>query len=296
MSSLHTRLNLSAAAASVTVALCLTLLKLWALSQTHSLSVAASLADSALDLLVSAVGLIGIAYAARPPDHDHAFGHSSAEDLTALGQALFLLITAFTLAGVSLRRLLAPTPASLQAEGAGIMIMIVSIGLTIGLILWQRWVAKQTGSRVVAADSLHYLSDLLPSLGAILALGVSERFGISSVDTIVGLIASTVLLIGGIRIGNGAWDALMDRRADPELISGIERLIAEHPGVMGFHNLRTRTAGSQTFVDFHIELDGTLSLNQAHAIGARLKRRILRTYPQTDVLIHKDPRPARAQS
>ncbi|MBK0326891.1 cation diffusion facilitator family transporter [Rhodobacteraceae bacterium F11138] len=291
MVSRTTRLNLSAAAASVAVALCLVGLKLWALSQTRSLSVAASLADSALDLLVSLVGLIGIAYAARPPDHDHAFGHTSAEDLTALGQALFLLITAITLAGVSLRRLLLPTPAALESEGAGIAVMAVSVLLTLGLILWQQRVARQTGNRVVAADSLHYISDLLPNLGAILALWVSARFGISQVDTIVGLIASTILLIGAIRIGNGAWNALMDRRADPALIARIETLIADHPGVLGFHDLRTRTAGSRTFIDFHIELDESLSLNEAHAIGAGLKHKILQTFPQTDVLIHKDPRP-----
>lgn len=290
MSSHHTRLNLSAAAASVSVALFLVVMKLWALVQTQSLSVAASLADSGMDLVVSALGLIGIAYAARPPDHDHAFGHSSAEDLTALGQALFLVATAIALAGVSLRRLLAPTPAPLTSEGTGIAVMLVSILLTGALILWQRRVARLTGSRVVAADSLHYLSDLLPSLGAILALWLSARFGFTDVDTVVGLVASAVLFFGAVRIGNGAWNALMDRRADPGLIAEIEGIIADHPGVMGFHDLRTRTAGSRIFVDFHIELDGTLSLNQAHAIGAGLKHRIIQSFPQTDILIHKDPR------
>ncbi|SFT67738.1 cation diffusion facilitator family transporter [Sedimentitalea nanhaiensis] len=290
MSSHHTRLNLSAAAASVSVALFLVVMKLWALVQTQSLSVAASLADSGMDLVVSALGLIGIAYAARPPDHDHAFGHSSAEDLTALGQALFLVATAIALAGVSLRRLLAPTPAPLTSEGTGIAVMLVSILLTGALILWQRRVARLTGSRVVAADSLHYLSDLLPSLGAILALWLSARFGFTDVDTVVGLVASAVLFFGAVRIGNGAWNALMDRRADPGLIAEIEGIIADHPGVIGFHDLRTRTAGSRIFVDFHIELDGTLSLNQAHAIGAGLKHRIIQSFPQTDILIHKDPR------
>ncbi len=291
MSSEHKRLNLSAALASVSVALCLVILKLWALDQTQSLSVAASLADSGLDLLVSALGLAAVSYAALPPDHDHAFGHGSAEDLSALGQGVFLLVTALALATVSIERLLTPTPVTLAAEGAGIVVMAVSILLTGALVLWQRHVARRTGNRVIAADSLHYVSDLLPNVGAIAALWMSSRYGISSLDTIVGLLAALVLFIGALRIGIGAWHALMDHRADPDLIAGIETIISAHPGIMGFHDMRTRTAGSRTFVDFHIELDGQLSLNQAHAIGAELRRRIIDTYPQTDILIHKDPYP-----
>ncbi|MDU9002707.1 cation diffusion facilitator family transporter [Sedimentitalea todarodis] len=289
MSSQHTRLNLSAGTASVTMALCLVVIKLWAVVQTQSLSVAASTADSALDLLVSALGLAGIVYASRPPDDDHAFGHSSAEDLTALAQALFLLVTAVALAGVSLQRLLSPAPAPLASEGTGITVMVISIVLTGALVLWQRRVARLTGNRVVAADSLHYLSDLLPSLGAILALWLSARYGITDVDTIVGLIASVVLFAGAVKIGTGAWNALMDRRVDPALIAEVETIIRDYPGIMGFHDLRSRTAGSQIFFDFHIELDGTLTLNEAHAIGAGLRRRIMETYPQMDILIHKDP-------
>ena len=83
------RLNLAAGAASVLVAAVLVALKLWALGQTGALSVAASLADSGMDAMVSLAGLMAIVYAARPPDDDHHFGHTSIEDLTSLAQALF---------------------------------------------------------------------------------------------------------------------------------------------------------------------------------------------------------------
>jgi ferrous-iron efflux pump FieF len=81
----------------------------------------------------------------------------------------------------------------------------------------------------------------------------------------------------------------MDRRADPEVIRGIEAIAASHPGVLGFHDLKTRTAGRRIFVNLHIELDGSQTLDEAHAIGAALRREIVRAYPQADVLIHKDP-------
>ena len=80
----------------------------------------------------------------------------------------------------------------------------------------------------------------------------------------------------------------MDRRADPEITEGIAAIARAWPGVRGFHDLKTRTAGSRVFVHLHIELDGDQTLYQAHEIGAALKRSIIATYPQTDVIIHKD--------
>jgi ferrous-iron efflux pump FieF len=282
------RMNLSAGLASVIVAAALVGLKLWAFGQTGALSVAASLADSTMDLMVSLGAMAAILYAAKPADEDHAFGHSSAEDLAALGQSLFITIAAGTIAWSAVNRLLAPTPGHLEAEELGMTVMVISILLTLGLVWWQGRVARRTGSRVVAADRLHYLGDLLPNIGAILSLWASSRFGMGQIDSVVALGAAAMLAVGAARIGKGAWDALMDRRADPAIVAGIGRIAADWPGVRGFHDLKTRTAGSRIFVNIHIELDGDQSLRDAHAIGAGLRRAILDAYPQADVIVHKD--------
>ncbi len=271
------------------MALILVLAKLWALGETGALSVAASLADSALDLMVSLAGLAAIAYAARPPDDDHAFGHSSAEDLAALGQSVFILISAGVIAWAAIARLMAGPPGPIEAEERGIVVMVLSIALTLGLVLWQRRVIRATGNRVVRADQLHYLGDLVPNIGAIVSLAASAWMGLGQIDSIVALGAAAVLAAGALRIGKGAWDALMDRSAEPAMVAGIEEIVQGWPGVHGFHDLKTRTSGSRVFVNLHIELDGEQSLRQAHANGAALRRAILRAYPQTDVIIHKDP-------
>jgi ferrous-iron efflux pump FieF len=283
------RLNLSAGLASVSVALVLVALKLWAFGQTGALSVAASLADSALDLMMSLGGLMAILYAARPPDEDHAFGHSSVEDLAALGQSVFIVISAGVIAWTAVLRLESEEPEPLAAEGAGMAVMAVSIALTLGLVLWQRRVAARTGNRVVKADSLHYMTDLVPNIGAILSLWVSARFGIYQVDAVVALGAAGMLAVGAINIFRGAWDALMDRTADAATVAGIEAIVRDWDGLRGYHDLRTRQSGSTVFVNLHIELDGDQTLHQAHAIGAGLKRAILTAYPHADVIIHKDP-------
>jgi ferrous-iron efflux pump FieF len=284
----QTRLNLSAGLASVSVALVLVLLKLWALGETGALSVAASLADSAMDLMVSVGAMAAIFYAARPPDEDHAFGHTSAEDIAALGQSVFILVSSSVIAAAAILRLTSQKPQTLMDEGRGMAVMAVSIMLTLALVLWQGRVARRTGNRVVSADRLHYLGDLLPNIGAILSLWASARYGLYQIDSVVALAAAGMLAIGAIRIGKGAFDALMDRRADPKVIEGIARIAGDWPGVHGFHDLKTRTAGSRVFVNLHIELDGDQPLRDAHDIGAALRRAILEAYPQADVIIHKD--------
>jgi ferrous-iron efflux pump FieF len=238
--------------------------------------------------MMSLGAAVAIVYAARPADADHAFGHTSAEDLTALAQSAFILVSAGLITWSAIKRLTSETPHQLVAEGRGLLVMLVSILVTMALVWWQGRVARSTGSKVVAADRLHYLGDLLPSLGAIVALWASKSFGISSIDAVVALTAAAVMAFGAVHIGRHAWDALMDRAADPEILKGIGKLAADWPGVRGYHDLKTRTAGSRVFIHLHIELDGDQSLREAHAIGASLRRAILAAYPQADVIIHKD--------
>lgn len=282
-------LDLSAGIASVLVALLLVGLKLWGFAETGSLAVAATLADSGLDLLMSGAGLLAILYARRPADEDHAFGHTSAEDLAALGQSLFILVSAGVIAVAAFRRLLAPGAVEIAAEATGALVLGISVALTAALVLWQRRVARLTGSAVVRADSVHYLGDLIPNAGGLVALWASGALGLQQVDSVVALVAAALMATGALGIGRQAFDALMDRAVDPEVIAGIGAIARAYPGVRGFHDLRTRRAGSHVFVNLHVELDGGQTLDEAHAIGAGLRRAILKAYPRADVIIHKDP-------
>lgn len=289
MNASHRRLNLSAGIASVTVALALIGLKLWALAVTGALSVAASLVDNALDLLMSLGALVAIAYAARPADRDHAYGHTSAEDLAALMQAAVVLVSAGLIGVLALGRLAAPQPPVLQAETAGIVAMLASVLLTGGLVLWQRHVARRTGNRVVAADSLHYLSDLVPTLGVLAALVASSLWGVTRLDAAVALVAALWLAWTGIGVGRGAWDALMDHAAPEPVLARIRAEADGWPGVLAWHDLKTRTAGSRLFIALHVELDGRQSLNAAHAVADGLEHALQAEFPGAEVIIHLDP-------
>ena len=282
------RMNLRAGQASVAVATVLVTAKAWAFAVTGSLAVAASLADSALDLMVSLTALLAIRYAARPPDADHAWGHSSAEDLAALGQSVVIVGSAVLIAWTAAQRLWFGTSTVPREEGAGLAIMGLSMALTAALVLYQRRVARLTGNKIVEADSLHYLGDLIPNVGAVAALGAAAAFGILWVDSVIALLAAALMAGGAVNIGRRAVDALMDRAAPKAVEDGLADIVRAHAGVRGFHDLRTRMAGSTLFVTVHIELDAGQTLYDAHEIGAALRRRIMDAYPQADVTIHKD--------
>jgi len=281
------RLNVSAGIASIAVALILVAAKGWAWAETGALTVAASLIDSALDLVVSMANFGAILYAAKPADEDHRFGHHSIEDIAALAQALMVAAAGVMLGWRGIERLFAPEP--LASESAGIAVMTLSILLTGALVWWQRRVALQTGSKVVAADSLHYLTDLLPAVGGIVALAASALFGVVQLDSAISLVAAVVLLRGAWQIGGGAFAALMDRAAPDEVEHKIAAIVAGFPEIEGFHDLKTRVSGARTFVQLHIELDGAQTLFDAHAVGARLRLSILEAVPGSEVLVHKDP-------
>lgn len=285
----RTKLSISAGVLSVTVALLLVGAKLWALAATNSLSIAATLADSALDLLMSLGGLAAIIYASKPADDDHAFGHTSAEDLAALAQSVFIMVSACAIAIAAYLRLTSAAVSPVDREGAGMVVMVFSIVVTLILVAWQRYVSKRTGNKVVEADSLHYIGDLIPNMGALFALWLNAQFGLGSVDSIVALLAALLMAVGAIRIGKQAFDALMDRAASNDFIADVEKIVGEFPGVHGFHDLKTRRAGSRVFLNIHIELDGSQTLDEAHSIGAALRRAIVAARPEADVLIHKDP-------
>ena len=281
------RLNLSAAAASIGVALALIGLKAWAQTLTGSLSIAASLVDSVADLLIALGNLAAMLYAARPADDDHSFGHSAAEDIAALGQGALVMAAGGAILWNAALRLQAPRP--LTAETEGLVAMLAALALTGALVLWQRRVARRTGSRIVAADSAHYVSDFAPGVAALAALAASKFLAFPQLDSILGALAALWILRIGWRVARSALDGLMDREASGTMVARIAALADAAPGIEGWHDLKTRMSGSRLFVQIHVEIDGSLSLEEAHDIGAALRRQILALYHDVDVIIHTDP-------
>jgi cation diffusion facilitator family transporter len=175
-SSLSTR----AAMASIAMALFLLGLKGWAASETQSMAMLGSLADTTLDLVASLVTLWGVRIAAQPADSDHRFGHGKAEALVALVQIVLISLSAVGIAVRSTQRLIAG--AETQDAELGIGVSLVAMAATIALILYQRYVIRRTGSVAISTDRLHYSSDLLLNASVIAALVLEQYVGLGGAD------------------------------------------------------------------------------------------------------------------
>lgn len=281
------RLNDLAAIASVGVAAILIGAKLAIWIVTGSVAILGSLVDSGIDALASVVTFISIRQAAQPPDRAHRYGHGKAEAIGAFVQAGFVLGSAFFLASEAVRRLLSPQP--LEQSGLGIAVLLLASLLTAALLGLQRYVVRRTGSIAIRADSLHYRSDLFMNLAVIATLVLTEATGSMLIDPLFGLGLVVVLLLSAFGVARQSLDMLMDRELPAAQRAYIRRLALEHPGTHDVHDLRTRRAGADVFIELHLELDGQLSLEQAHAITHEVEARIRAAFPAADITVHQEP-------
>lgn len=281
------RLKNRAALASVSVAALLIAAKAAAWLATGSVSMLSTLVDSMLDLVASLLNLLAIRQAAVPPDREHRFGHGKAEPLAGLGQAAFIGGSGVFLLFEAGRRLMTPVP--IENGSVGLIVMLFSIALTLGLVTYQKWVIRRTGSIAIGADSLHYTSDLLVNLGVIAALILGSQFGWTRADPLIALGVSLFILISAWQVISGSLNLLMDRELPETDRQRIAAIVGEHDGVRSMHDLRTRSSGTQTFIQLHLELDPELSLAEAHRISDEVMARIEEAFPDAEVLIHEDP-------
>lgn len=281
------RLMRLATYASVSTAVLLVAAKLAAWIATDSVAMLSALIDSALDVLASLVNLFAVRHALQPADREHRFGHGKAEALAGLGQAAFIAGSAVFLLFQGVRRL--ASPEAVENSGVGIAVMVLAIVATIALVTFQRYVVRQTGSVAIAADSLHYGSDLLLNASVIAALILSASFGWQSADPIFAIGIAALVLFSAWRILRTAFDTLMDREFSDELRERIRAIALGHPEVRDMHDLRTRKSGTDSFIQLHLDLDVDISLLRAHEIADAVEARIREAFPAAEVMIHQDP-------
>ncbi len=283
----RSKLATRAALASVSVALLLLGLKAWAAWSTASMAMLGSLADTGLDLIASLVTLAGVRIAALPADSDHRFGHGKAEALVALFQIVLITISAGWIGYRSVERLSAG--ATTAAAELGIGVSLVAMAATLLLILYQRHVVARTGSVAIATDRVHYQSDMLLNGSVIAALTLDQFAGLVGADAVFGLVIAGWLLVGALRASSRAIDQLMDREWPAEQRAAFLAAAAEYPELVGLHDLRTRTSGSNHFVQFHVWVPGDWTVQHAHDRIDVVDLALQKRFPGTEILIHLDP-------
>ncbi len=273
--------------ASVCVATILLGIKFFGWWVTHSVSLQASLIDSLLDALASVINMVAVHHALKPADKEHRFGHGKAESLAALGQAFFIAGTSLWLLFEAREHFLMPHP--IEASGTGLAVMSIAMVMALILIAYQGAVVKKTNSVAIAADRVHYQSDLLINLAVIISLLSAEFFNFDMIDPICGCLIGIYILWTAWKITLHAFNVLMDRELEDGEREKILKIIKAHPDVIGVRDLRTRSSGLQQFVQLRLLVEPTHSLSTAHEIAEAVEKEIVQACPASQVMIRLIP-------
>lgn len=272
---------------SVGVAVLLIALKAFALGASGSVSVLASLTDSALDLIASLATFFAVRWAAAPADAEHRHGHGKGEAMAGLVQSGLIFASAVFVGWEAVQRIFDPRPVS--AGGWAVAVMLVSMGLTAGLVWYQTRTLKQAPSLAVEGDRAHYAADLAAAVVVMIGIISGTFLNAPGLDAAAGLVVAIWLFWGASSLLKTAADQLLDRSLPETEVAAISRAVLADPRIKGLHRLRTRQAGVQTLVQMHVDLAPDLTLAQAHVILEEAEIRIQAVAPGADVLIHPDP-------
>ncbi len=273
---------------SVAVAGGLAVIKLAVALFTMSLAVLASALDSLMDTLSTAIAFIAVRTADKPADGKHPFGHGKAEGIAGLFQATFIALSAGYLIYTSFVRIMHGY--ELQSEVVGLAAIVVSLVASIFLARHLKRVSRETESTALAAGALNFGADIWTNLGVLVALALERWAAVKNADPIISILISIYIVISAVRIGIDAINQLMDRTLPDEMLMIIDACIrTREPFVKGYHNLRTRRVGDERYIEFHVEIDRTLSFEKAHDVTEGIIHEIRETIPRAKITVHTDP-------
>lgn len=280
--------KLAAARVSLATATSLALLKLFTGLTTGSLAVITSAADSLLDILMSGVNFMAIHKAEQPADECHPYGHGKFETVAAIFQALVIAGSGVWICVEAVRRL--QSGHMIEKPLWGIAVMIVSLAASWLITRYLRKVARQTDSSALEADALHFATDVYSNLALLLGLTVLYFFDLPWLDPAMSLLVAGYIIVQAVGLLRHGLRDLLDEQLPETIRTEIEGLIESNKGeLFDYHNLRTRRAGSQKLIDFHLTVCKHLTVDEAHRITDFLEGKISSRVSGADVTIHVEP-------
>ncbi len=280
--------KVAAATLSIFTALALATIKLLTGLFTGSLAVLTSAIDSLLDILMSGINLMAIRHAEQPADETHPYGHGKFETLATIFQSVVIASSGGWIVYEAIQRLIEASP--VRQSGIGIAVMSVSTVASFMLSRHLRRVAKTTDSSALEADSLHFSMDVYTNLALLIGLILLSRFDLPWLDPVMSILVAIYILFESLRLLRNGLRDILDEQLPDKVRLEIEALINDHKhDLFGYHNLRTRRAGSQKLIDFHLTVCKHLSVAEAHDITDYIEKKIAAQILGTDVTIHVEP-------
>jgi cation diffusion facilitator family transporter len=252
-----------------------------------SVAIYADAANSASDVLYSIMMVLGLWMAQRPPDLSHPQGHSRFEPMVGMVITLSMALAGFEAGRAAVERYFSGAVA--VDPGLPTLVLVLSAGLKAGMFFAIRKISSQLSSPTLATTAVDNLSDVLTSLAAFIGVLGSQWLN-PIADPLAGLLVAAWIFRAVIRAGKENFDFLTGAGASEELREEIARVAGSVPGVERVHHTMTEYAGPRLVVDLHVNVDGNISLNNAHAIEDEIVQR-LESLPEIDrAYVHVEPK------
>lgn len=263
-------------------------LKFVAWHVTGSIALYSDALESIVNVIAALAAFFAIGYAQKPADTGHPYGHHKAEYFSAVLEGVLIVVAALLIVNEAVAGLVAPQ--RIEAPGLGLAVNgSAAIINAIWAMVLLRF-GRRHRSPALVADGNHILSDVVTSVGVIAGLGLALAFDQPRLDPLLALIVACNVLWQGWKVIASSVDGLMDRAIDPADESRIQDVIkTEAVGAIEAHDIRTRMAGRVSFVEFHLVVDGAMSVEESHRICDRLETALKQTVEGVQVIIHVEP-------
>ncbi|NJD62411.1 MAG: cation transporter [Deltaproteobacteria bacterium] len=253
-----------------------------------SLGVLSSAADSLADIFMSAVNLVSIRKSMDPADLNHPYGHGKVETLATVFQGVVIAATGVWVIREGILRLVAGRAP--DSAIPGIVVMTAALAASWFISRRIRKAGEETGSSALVADSVHFATDVYTNAGILGSLLAYRLTGWAWLDPGVALLVGVYILVVAGRLLLSALQDLMDRGLPEATVDLVKGIISGHrPMIVDFHDLRTRRAGSEKHVDFHVVVCREYKLEDAHRVAAHLEKEVQQALGNAHVVTHIDP-------
>jgi len=279
-----------AAALSVASNATLIAAKLAAGIATGSVAILTEAVHSSIDLLASLVAWVSVRKADEPADADHLYGHEKMENLAAATEGALILVGAGIITYEAITRLIHGQHVHTIGVGIAVIGASAAVNLVVSRIIARR--ARTSGSVALEGDALHLSADALSSVAVLVGLILIAVTHAYWIDPAVALVVAAGIVTAGVRLMRRASGALVDQalpEVDVETIREAIRDVGGTRGVVGFHKLRSRAAGSRRYVDVHVQFAAGTTLESAHQTAHVLTDAIVERLDGADVLVHLEP-------
>lgn len=254
-----------------------------------SMAVVADGVDSASDILTSVITLITAHIMSRPPDIRYPYGYERADSIASKALSFVIFFAGAQLAISTITKIFEGGSSEVPSLFA-IWVIIASIAGKLLLALYQFRVGKKTGSSMLVANARNMQSDVLISIAVLTGLIFTFVFQLPILDAITALAVSVWIMATAVKIFFQSNRDLMDGMDNPEIYKEVFRLISKVDSVYNPHRARIRKSGNKYVIDIHIEVDGSKTVTEAHAISHEVEKTILNGIKNVyDVIVHIEP-------